>query len=73
MATKPKAEAPPRFVDKEGVRRMVEELNERMGFIPDPEATLKKVRQMMLADGVYPEDNAFSREIIQMRYGDEEE
>ena len=62
-----------RFADKHWVRRKIAEVNERMGFVPDPDATPQKVREMMIADGVRPEDNIFSREIMPMRYGDEGE
>jgi hypothetical protein len=72
MATHPKTDRPIRFANKEELRRLMEELNERMGFVPDPDATPQKARELMLADGIRPEDNAFSREIIRMRYGDEE-
>jgi hypothetical protein len=30
----------------------------------------EKLREMMIADGINPEDNEFSREIIRMRYGE---
>lgn len=56
------------FADKAEVRRLVAEVNERMGFVPDPAATPQKAREMMLADGIRPEDNAFSAELMRMRY-----
>jgi hypothetical protein len=43
------------------------ELDRRQGFAVDPTVTVKQVRQMMLSDGIRPEDNEFSREIIRMR------
>jgi hypothetical protein len=72
MATRPKTGRPIRFADKVELRRLMGELNERMGFVPDPGATPQKARELMLADGIRPEDNAFSREIIRMRYGEDE-
>ena len=30
----------------------------------------EKLREMMIAEGINPEDNEFSREIIRMRYGE---
>jgi hypothetical protein len=57
----------PRFVDKDLIRRIVAEQNERMGFVPDPTATAEKGRQMMLADGVQPDANVGSRGIIAAR------
>lgn len=59
------------FADKAEVRRLVAEVNERMGFVPDPTATPQKAREMMLADGIRSEDNAFSTELKRMRYEEE--
>jgi hypothetical protein len=50
---------------------MLEEQNRRTGFVPDPTATAQKAREMMLADGVHPEDNSGSREIIRTREGED--
>jgi NTP pyrophosphatase (non-canonical NTP hydrolase) len=71
MAEEPKKRRrkPPRFADKQELNRIMDEVNERMGFVPDPDATPEKVQEMMLAEGVVPEDNEFSREIMRMRYG----
>jgi hypothetical protein len=55
------------IADKEALRRILEEQNARSGFVPDPEATPQRARELMLADGIRPEDNEFSREIIQSR------
>jgi hypothetical protein len=71
MQTQPKTEPPVRFVDKEELNRLMDEMEHRMGFVPDPQATIEKLREMLRAEGIRPEDNAFSREIIRMRYGDE--
>ena len=56
------------FADKAEVRRLVSETNERMGFVPDPAATVEKVRAMMQAEGIRSEDNAFTTELMRMRY-----
>jgi hypothetical protein len=72
MATQPKIQPPVRFADKEALNRLMDEIEEQLGFIPDPDASPEKIRQLMLADGIQPEDNAFSREILRMRCGDEE-
>ena len=61
------------FVDKAEIQRIVREQNERMGFIPDPDATPQKAQQMMLDRGIRPEDNIFSRGIIAARDGRDEE
>ncbi len=52
------------FADKAAIQKIVAEQNERMGFIPNPEATPEKVQEMMLALGIRPEDNIFSCGII---------
>jgi hypothetical protein len=72
MVTRARAVPPVRFADKEELNRLMDEMDKRNGFVPDPDATIEKLREMLLAEGVRPEDNAFSREIIRMRYGDEE-
>jgi hypothetical protein len=58
---------------REAMRQLVEEQAARMGISFDPTATREKVRAMMRACGVRPEDNVFSRDIIQSRYPDEEQ
>jgi hypothetical protein len=55
------------FIDKEEVRRIVEETNRKMGIVPDPTMTPQKVRQMMLDLGIRPEDNLGSRGVIEAR------
>ena len=67
MAVVLKLEAKSLVADKETLRRILEEQDRKTGFIPDPAMTPQKVCEMMLADGIRSEDNAFSREIIQMR------
>jgi len=73
MATRPKAvlpRTPIRYADKGELNRLMDEIEKRMGFVPDPDATPQKARELMRADGVRPEDNSGSREIMRMRYGD---
>jgi hypothetical protein len=55
------------IADKEALRKLLEEQDARIGFVPDPTVTPEQVRAMLLADGIRPEDNAFSRELIRMR------
>lgn len=69
IATAPRVTV--RYVDKEAMRRILDAQNERLGFVPVPGATARKAREMMLADGVRPEDNILSREILRMRYEEE--
>ncbi len=56
-----------RLVDKKAIQKIVAEQNRRMGFVPDPTATAEKAQEMMLALGIRPEDNLFSRDIIAAR------
>jgi len=55
------------FIDKTEIRKIVEERNRQMGIVPDPTITPQKVRQMMIDDGVRPEDNQGSRGISEAR------
>ena len=56
------------FVDKDEIRRLVVEVNARIGFVPDPTATVQKVRAMIQAEGLHPKDDAFITEIMRRRY-----
>lgn len=56
------------FANKDEIRKLVAETNERMGIIPGPARTAAEVREMMLAEGIRPEDNAFTMELMRMRY-----
>lgn len=58
------------LADKQALQNDIAELNRRMGFVPDPTVTPEKVQAMMLADGIRPEENAFSREMIRLRHED---
>ena len=55
------------IADKAALRRILEEQDACSGFVPDPAATPQRARELMLADGIRPEDNEFSREIVQSR------
>ncbi len=59
------------FIDKAEVRRIVAEQNAKTGCVPDPTATPQKARAMgercLRAAGLRPEDNVFSRGIIEAR------
>jgi hypothetical protein len=61
------------FLDPEKIRKIVAETYARMGIEPDPTATAEKAREMMLAQGVRPEENLGSRLIMADRYGEEAE
>jgi hypothetical protein len=68
MAIKPTIDPKSMLADKRALQRAMAELNARRGFVPDPDATPEKVRDLMRADGIRPEDNAFSGEIVRTRY-----
>lgn len=55
--------------DKAALRRILEAQDKESGFSVDPEASPQKARSLMLAQGIRPEDNAFSCEIRRMREG----
>lgn len=57
--------------DKTALRRILEEQDKLTGFVPDPTTTPQKAQELMLADGVRPEENIGSRDIIRMREGEE--
>jgi len=63
----------PRVADKDALNPILDEIAARHGFAPDPDATIEKLRQMLLAEGVRPEDNGLTKELLRMRYGDEAE
>ncbi len=70
IITKPDLES--LFADKEALRKILEEQDKRTGFILDPTATGERAQELSLADGVRPEDNIGSREIIRIREGVDE-
>ena len=59
------------YADKEEIRRIVNEQNRLMGFLPDPTVTVERmqacVAESLLAAGIRPEDNDASRAIIAAR------
>jgi len=55
------------LVDKAFIQKIVQEQNERIGFVPDPTATPERVRDRILALGIRPEDNLASCGIIAAR------
>jgi len=67
MATVLKPDAKSLFADKKALIEIMDRVLDEMGIVPDPDATAEKAREMMLADGVKPEDCEFSRAIIAAR------
>ena len=57
----------PQFADKAEALRIVDEQMALMGIAPGPALTAQEVRAMMIAEGVDPNDNSFSRGIIEAR------
>ncbi len=55
------------FSDKAALQRMVQEQNTAIGLVRDPYATAEEAQELILADGVRPEDNLFSCGIIAAR------
>jgi hypothetical protein len=72
MAVVRDPEVPQPGFDKEALLKLLEEQDRRTGFVFDPTVTPEKVRDLMRACGVRPEDNIFSRDIIRAKYPDEE-
>jgi uncharacterized protein YneF (UPF0154 family) len=68
MSTTTPAQSGTGFIDKQWLREKLFEIDARHGVKTDPSLTARKVREMMLADGIRPEENEFSREIMRMRY-----
>lgn len=59
------------LIDKAWLQARFAEQDRLENFTPDTDVTVEQVRAMMLADGIKPEDNVFSREIICQRYSEE--
>ncbi len=57
--------------DKAEARRIVAEQNAISGFVPNPDATAQTAQALvgacLLARGIKPEDNIFSRGIVEAR------
>jgi hypothetical protein len=58
-------------VDKAELNRRMDEIEARMGFVPVPDATIERLWELLLAEGVRPQNNELTRELLQMRYGEE--
>lgn len=67
MAITRKSSVDELFADKAEIQRLIAEQSEIMGIPDDLTATPQKARAMMLALGIRPEDNEFSRSIIVAR------
>lgn len=70
MKTKPRDDVQSMVIPQEEMRKILEALDEEMGFVPDPTASVQRLRARQESEGIRPEDNAASRELYRMRYGD---
>lgn len=68
MTVKEPQSAQSMVIDKQWLREKFAEMDARTGFVIDPAMTVEKLHAMMLADGVRPENNEASREILYHRY-----
>jgi hypothetical protein len=73
MAIQSPTQPASKLLDKRALQKAVAELDQRMGFVPDPTATAEKAQAMMLVRGIRPEDRFLSSEIIRMRHEQERE
>ena len=55
------------MADRKHLQELMLEVNRQIGLEYDPTATAEKSRELILADGVKPEDNLFSCGIIAAR------
>ncbi len=55
------------MADRKHLQELMLEVNRQIGLEYDPTATADKARELILADGVKPEDNLFSCGIIAAR------
>ena len=59
------------ITDKKALQGLMDEIDVQAGIAHDPTATAQKARAMMRAQGVRAEANNASRELMQIRYGDD--
>jgi hypothetical protein len=73
MMAVPKHDERPKFdAHRLEMIRLMEEIDARAGVVDDPTMTIEKLREMQRRLGIRPQDNILSREIIRMRYRDED-
>ena len=59
----------PRVADKAALRRILEDQDRQTGFVLDPKASALRARELIIEQGIRPEDNEFSCEIRRVRGG----
>ena len=57
--------------EKEALRKLAREVNERIGICGPPGMTAEELQEQMIREGVRPEDNILSRELLRIRNGDD--
>jgi hypothetical protein len=72
MSTASETEKPAVFDAKRlEMIRLGREMNALAGITGEPDVTAEELQARMIANGVRPEDNIGSRELMRMRYGDD--
>ena len=56
------------FVDRRAVLKALAEHNAAVGFVPNDSVSIEQLHANMVAEGVRPEDNESTREMIARRY-----
>lgn len=71
MTTLAKVMSGTQGLDRQALIRSAEEIDAQAGIVADLQMSIPKLRELMRADGVRPEDNGASREAMRVRYGDD--
>lgn len=71
MAVVTKIDANTTPADRQALVRRMQEIDAKAGVVDDPTMTIEKLHEIMHTLGIRPEDNGASRELMQMRYGDD--
>ena len=71
MAIKDPLSSKPGVVDKQELLRILDAMDREAGFEYDATATAEKARTLALEDGVRPQVNLHSSEIIRLRYAED--
>jgi hypothetical protein len=72
MAVELSADAQSMVADKQALRDEFACVAESLGWEIPSDSSRQRLMELMLADGVSPADNAFTREVLEMRYGGED-
>lgn len=61
-------EAKPLYADRQAALKSLGQAYAEIGFVPDYAGTIENLHRQMIAEGVRPEQNGASREMITQRY-----